>query len=114
MVEFSPHRLRGHRHGIGRTLADLGSRVGRSAEALKAYESGRAQPPAKVLAALAVELGIGMDELFSSHDDAILDYVDAVAQHGPPLTPEEVQGAAAVLRTVRRARHSRAQRPVPA
>lgn len=110
-MEFSPHRLRGHRHGVGRTLGDLASRVGRGVEALKAYETGRSQPPAGVLRALAIELGVDMDDLFTRHDDPVLDYVSAVAEHCPPLTHEQVQGAVVVLRTMRQAR---AARQVPA
>ena len=83
-------------------------------DTIKSYETGRAEPSAKVLAALAIELGIGMDELFGRHDDPVMDYVDAVAQHCPPLTPEEVQGAAVVLRAMRQARHSRSEQQVPA
>jgi transcriptional regulator with XRE-family HTH domain len=113
-AHFSPDRLRGHRHGSGRTLAELGAAVGRSAESIKFYETGRSRPPADILGRLAAALGICTDELFGRHADPVVEYVDAVAQHCPPLTAEEVQGAAVVLRTMRRARHSRAARQVPA
>jgi transcriptional regulator with XRE-family HTH domain len=104
---FSPHRLRGHRDGVGRTLADLAAAIGRSTDALKSCESGRTEPPAKVLAALADELGVELDDLFARHDDPTTDYVDAVAQHCPPLTEDEVHAAAVVIRTMRQARLTR-------
>jgi transcriptional regulator with XRE-family HTH domain len=107
-MDFSPHRLRGHRHGVGRTLAELAARVGRSPDALKFYETGRSEPPPRVLAALTKELGIELGDLVARHNDPVLEYVDAVAQHCPPLTSDEVQAAAVIVRTMREARLARA------
>ncbi|RTL62041.1 MAG: helix-turn-helix domain-containing protein [Pseudonocardiaceae bacterium] len=113
MKKFSPHRLRGHRDGVGRSPADLAAAVGRSPDALRCYETGRTEPPARVLAALADELGVDLDDLFARHDDPTLDYVDAVAQHCPPLTPDEVQAAAVVIGKMRSARLTHSGRAEP-
>lgn len=94
-------------------LAEVAAAVDRTADTIKDYEGGRARPSARTTAALAKVLQVGIDELFGRYEDPILDYVDAVAQHGPPLTAEEVRGAAVVLRTVRRGR-GRPERQVPA
>jgi len=91
----------------------VGAAVGRTADTIKDYEGGRARPSARTLAGLAKVLEVGIDDLFVRHQDATLDYVEAVSQHGPPLTDEEIRGAAVVLRTVRRGR-ARPERQVPA
>jgi transcriptional regulator with XRE-family HTH domain len=103
-ASFSRDRLRGHRNGLGLSLADLSERTDPTINmhTIKSYETGRAEPPAHRLGVLADALGIAIDDLYTQHDDRVRDYCAAVASHGPPMSEESLDAAATVLRSIRR------------
>jgi transcriptional regulator with XRE-family HTH domain len=73
----------------GLTFNDLGTRCGRSAAAIRDYLTGRSDPPAAMVAALAMVLDVAPGDLFR------------------PVTKEDVEARVAVMATVA------AVRPVP-
>lgn len=60
---FSPLRLRGHRERLGLSRAQLGVRVCRGQDAIKAYEYGITPPSLVTFLSLADSLGISPNDL---------------------------------------------------
>jgi DNA-binding XRE family transcriptional regulator len=103
---FSRDRLRGHRNGTGLTRAQVAAHIGRTEAAYKSYEAGTAEPPARMLAALAELFGVAIDDLYQQRDDPVADYASAVAKHCRPLTDAELDAVAVVLRKINRRRRA--------
>lgn len=101
---FSPHRLRGHRHGSGLSVEKVAARAGCAVLDWLEYETGRAEPPATLVPKLAAALGIAAAELRPQSGDPIDDYVVAVASYARPLTQEDLAPVAAMIRARRRGR----------
>lgn len=64
MSQFSGTRLRQLRHRGDVRIEVLAVSVGRSVETLRQYESGRVDPPSKIVGRLADALGVSPADLF--------------------------------------------------
>lgn len=114
---FSPARLSGHLDGSGLSRDEVATRIGCTEAEVSSYEDGAAQPPPRVLAALAAVLGVPIDDLDQKRDDWAADYVDTVAAYCRPETDAELDAVAAALRRLDAVtdRHRRAAAgPTPA
>ena len=60
-------RLRARREEQGIGLRELARRLNMSPSALSQLETGKTSPSVSTLRAIAAELGISLDELFSNH-----------------------------------------------
>lgn len=60
---LSGARLREQRQARYLSVTELGFRIGRSADTIRAYESGAVVPPSDILAALVHELGCTFDDV---------------------------------------------------
>lgn len=69
MVRFSGPKLRQARLRSGAPITRVALDVGRSVESLRCYESGRIDPPASIVAALAESLGVDPGELFADDQE---------------------------------------------
>lgn len=68
MKRFSPAALRRARVDSGIRIECVAVAISRSVDSIRAYESGRANPPAAVVASLAAALGIDPGDLFTPDD----------------------------------------------
>ncbi|HTF52206.1 MAG TPA: helix-turn-helix transcriptional regulator [Pseudonocardia sp.] len=98
MPSFSGDRLRGHRNGLGRGLADVAEKVGCTVEELESFEAARGEPTPELLAAIAAELGQPIRELHARNSVGQDDYMDAVLSHADPLSDDDLRSIALVMR----------------
>jgi transcriptional regulator with XRE-family HTH domain len=82
---FSPQRLRGHRERLGLSRAQLGARVGRDQNTIKAYEYGVTPPSLTTFLLLAGSLGISPNDLCQSSPNPS-DEFTAARNWRPPAT----------------------------
>jgi transcriptional regulator with XRE-family HTH domain len=68
MPTFSPSRLRRAREAAGLRTVDLAAVTRLSHGTILNWEAGRAKPTADPLAAVAVALGVRVDDLFDGVD----------------------------------------------
>lgn len=65
MITFSGQRMREVRTAAAIKREQLAIDIGRSADAIRSYESGRVDPPASIVGALARALGVRPGDLFA-------------------------------------------------
>jgi transcriptional regulator with XRE-family HTH domain len=63
--QFDRFVLRKRREAAGLTATQLGARIGRCTEIIRAYESGRRSPSLEAVCALTRELGCRPGDLFT-------------------------------------------------
>lgn len=68
-VHFSPHQLKSRRKAAGLSRTKLGAALDVSENTVADWELGRWVPRANTLAALALEFGCAMEELFTYAND---------------------------------------------
>lgn len=100
-VDFSPDRLRGHRHGQRRTTAQLADLAGLPTDAIAQFEGAYLKPTALQIVAMASALDVGQDELLKHRANPAADYCHAVLTYARALTPDEIEVAADTIRKIR-------------
>lgn len=82
--QLSPRRIWGHRDRLGLNRAQLGAKVGRTADAIKRYEYGLDVPKTHIFLSLAGSLGISPTDLCRQSPDDEVEYQQAL--HWSPPT----------------------------
>lgn len=100
---FSPGRLRALREHAHLSREQFARRIDRSGVAVEKYERAEMLPSAGVLGAMAGVLDVEVGELFTTGDpvDARAEYVAAVVELLPPLSDDEIEAFAAIIRSRR-------------
>lgn len=100
-MNFSPDRLRGHRHGQRRTTAQIGDLANLPSDAVYQFEGGYLSPTTMQIADLAAALDIEFEDLLRLRPTAAGDYCHAVLTYARQLTPDEVEIVAGTIRKIR-------------
>ena len=104
MPAFSPPRLRALREHRRLSREALALRIGKAGVSIEKFERGDNYPSAPTLGLLADALGVTVSDLF---DEGVGDprdrYVQAVCDLLPPLSDEEIERFAGVIRARRSA-----------
>ena len=109
-VTFSPPALRAIRESLGWSRPQAAPLIGKTVAALEQFERGVTRPSAETLGLLADAYGCSVGDFFDEDPGNKRDrYVNAVCRLLPPMTDEELDSFAAVVRA-RRATADRPQR----
>lgn len=100
-MDFSPDRMRGHRHGQRLTLKALADTTGIPVDQVKAIEDGDRVPTGPEHRVLAEALEVDMGELRPWRLSPTADYCHAALTYARKLTPEDIETVASVIRQIR-------------
>ena len=103
-VTLSPPALRAHRESAGLSRPQVAAIIGKTTAAIEQFEHGTSRPNADTLGLLASAYGCEVGDFY---DEGIGDsrdrYIAAVCRLLPPLTDDEIERFAGVIRARRSA-----------
>jgi transcriptional regulator with XRE-family HTH domain len=101
-VTLSPAALRAIRESAGLSRPAAGAAIGKTFGAIEQFEKGASRPSAETLGLLADTYGCSVGDFYDEDPgDPRQRYIAAVCRLLPPMTDQEIDGFAAVVRARR-------------